>query len=192
MKTTYRLLVCVLLFSMITVKPTWAAEESPTILRIMCYNIRHGRGMDEVVDLTRTANVIKAWNPDLVAVQEVDQNTQRTNKTDQTKILAEKLGMHCVFGKAIDLQGGGYGLAILSRFPILEDRMILLPQEGQREQRARRGGAEDAPRRLVRQRNELDARVAGFAGFFDDQRQVGAFQPQRRRRRGRRRAANVR
>lgn len=120
---------------MLSGRPAWAEDESPTVLRILCYNIRHGRGMDEVVNLTRTANVIKAWNPDLVAVQEVDRGTQRTDKVDQPKILAEKLGMHCVFGKAIDHQGGDYGLVILSRFPILEDRMVFLPQEGQREQR---------------------------------------------------------
>ena len=112
-----------------------AEGESSTVLRVMCYNIHHGRGTDNVFDLTRTANVIKTWNPDLVAVQEVDRNTERTNKTDQPKILADQLGMHYVFGKSIDHQGGNYGLLILSRFPILEHQMVLLPQEGQREQR---------------------------------------------------------
>ena len=91
--------------------------------------------MDDVVHLERTANVIKEWKPDLVAVQEVDKNTQRTNRTDQAKLLAEMLGMHHVFGKAIDYQGGEYGLAVLSRFPILEHQMVLLPPEIQQEQR---------------------------------------------------------
>ena len=110
-------------------------EKSKLVLRIMCYNIRHGRGMDDIVNLERTGNVIKEWKPDLVALQEVDKNTQRTNRTDQAKLLAEQLGMHFVFGKAIPYQGGEYGLAILSRFPILEHQMVLLPPEVQQEQR---------------------------------------------------------
>ena len=135
MKTTYRLLASLLLIGMIAGTPAWADEESPTVLRVMCFNIHHGRGMDDVVDLIRTANVIKEWKPDLVAIQEVDRGTQRTSQIEQPKILGELTEMHYVFGKAIDHQGGDYGLVILSRFPIIEDKMVLLPQEGQREQR---------------------------------------------------------
>jgi len=130
------------------------AEDAPkSVLRIMCYNIRHGRGMDDVVHLERTGNVIKEWKPDLVALQEVDNNTQRTNKTDQAKLLAEQLKMHYVFGKAIPYQGGEYGLAILSRFPILEHQMILLPPEIQQEQRGvliARIGVPDAKGKVIR------------------------------------------
>ena len=125
----------VLLFSAIISAPARAEEESKIPLRILCYNIRHGRGMDNVVDLERTANAIKEWKPDLVALQEVDRNTRRTNETDQAKILAELLTMYHVYGKAIDFQGGEYGLAVLSRFPIAEHKMILLPPDVQQEQR---------------------------------------------------------
>ena len=157
MKATHCFSLIILFLCMIADRPAvWAESESQTVLRVMCYNIRHGRGMDDVVDLTRTANVIKAWNPDLVAVQEVDQNTQRTNRTDQPKILAEKLGMHYVFGKAIYFQGGGYGLTILSRFPILEHQMVLLPQEGERERRGlqiAKIGIPDASGKIIRLAN---------------------------------------
>ena len=154
MKTTHFLLVCVLFFCMFADKPAAGAEnESPTVLRVMSYNIHHGEGTDKVLDLARTANVIKAWKPDLVAVQEVDRNAQRSNRGDQPKILAELSGMHYVFGKSIDLQGGDYGLLILSRFPILESKMIHLPQEGQREQRGlqiTRIGFPDANGKVIR------------------------------------------
>jgi len=157
MRTKLCFLGCILFVCLFTDQPVAVAEsKSETVLRVMSYNIRHGRGMDDVVDLTRTANVIKAWKPDLVVVQEVDQNTQRTNRTDQPKILAEKLDMHHVFGKAIDLQRGGYGLVILSRFPILEDKMILLPQEEQREQRGlqiAKIGIPDANGKIIRLAN---------------------------------------
>lgn len=57
--------------------------------------------------------------PDLVALQEVDQKTGRSSGIDQAAELGHLTGMHWVFGKAMDYQGGGYGLAVLSRFPIL-------------------------------------------------------------------------
>ena len=130
-----------------------AEEVSKSVLRIMCYNIRHGRGMDDIVNLERTGNAIKKWKPDLVALQEVDKNTQRTNRTDQAKLLAEQLDMHYVFGKAIDFQGGEYGLAILSRFPILKHQMVLLPPEIQQEQRGvlvAHIGIPDSPDKVIR------------------------------------------
>ena len=134
-------------------EPVRAEEVQKSVLRIMCYNIRHGRGMDDIVNLERTGNVIKEWNPDLVALQEVDKNTRRTNNTDQAKLLAEQLEMHVVFGKAIPYQGGAYGLAILSRFPILEHQMVLLPPDVQQEQRGvliAKIGIPDAKGKVIR------------------------------------------
>ncbi|HBT77502.1 MAG TPA: hypothetical protein DEB39_11420 [Planctomycetaceae bacterium] len=111
------------------------AEEATSSLRVLCYNIKHGQGMDGVVDLERTVEAIRKWRPDVVLVQEVDKNTRRTSNTDQPKILAERLGMYYIFGKTIDYQNGEYGLLTLSRFPILEHEMILLPPATQQEQR---------------------------------------------------------
>ena len=38
-------------------------------LKILSYNIKHGRGMDGRVDLKRTAEVIRSLSPDLVTLQ---------------------------------------------------------------------------------------------------------------------------
>ncbi len=40
----------------------------PSTLRILAYNVRHGAGMDDVVDLTRAARVIRELQPDVVAL----------------------------------------------------------------------------------------------------------------------------
>ncbi|MBI1321996.1 hypothetical protein GC170_02250 [bacterium] len=104
-------------------------------LRILSYNIHHGRGMDDKVDLERIARVIRESKPDLVALQEVDRNTTRTAKVDQTAELARLTGLHGTFGKAIDYAGGDYGQAILSRFPIGETKIHWLPGEPDRERR---------------------------------------------------------
>lgn len=108
--------------------------EAPT-LRVLCYNIHHGEGTDGKVDLPRLARVIRDADPDLVALQEVDNKTKRTGSVDQTAELARLTGMHGRFGKAIDYSGGEYGQAVLSRFAIGKDSVDQLPGEPEREQR---------------------------------------------------------
>ena len=54
------------------------SERENNTLRIMSYNIRNGRGMDDVTDFRRTAAVINKVCPDVVAVQEIDSVTGRS------------------------------------------------------------------------------------------------------------------
>lgn len=109
-------------------------EAKPT-LRVLCYNIHHGEGTDGKVDLPRLAKVIRDADPDFVALQEVDRKTKRTGGVDQTAELARLTGLHAKFGKAIDYEGGEYGQAILSRFPLGATTIHTLPGEPAREQR---------------------------------------------------------
>ncbi|MEN8735682.1 MAG: exo-alpha-sialidase [Akkermansiaceae bacterium] len=87
-------------------------------LKVVSYNIKHGLGMDGKLDLERVAAVIAKEDPDLVALQEVDQNCSRSGKIDQAAELGRLLKMHHRFGKFMTFQGGEYGMAVLSRFPI--------------------------------------------------------------------------
>ncbi len=97
--------------------PSLRADEpaEPLRMRILVYNIHHGRGMDDQVDLPRIAAVIRSVDPDLVSLQEVDDRTQRTGGVDQTAVLAELTGLVGQFAHQIDFEGGRYGQAILSR-----------------------------------------------------------------------------
>ncbi len=106
-----------------------------TSLRCLTYNIHHAEGVDGKLDLERIASVIRQSNADLVALQEVDQSVQRTGNVDQPDELARLTGMHVVFGGNIPLQGGHYGNAVLSRFPIVQQQNIPLPNLNQGEQR---------------------------------------------------------
>lgn len=110
-----------------------AAE--PVRLRVLSYNIHHCEGLDRKLDLERIARVIKAVEPDVVALQEVDQNAKRSESVDQAAELGRLTEMHAVFGANIPLQGGHYGNAILSRHPILQHKNHLLPNVGGGEQR---------------------------------------------------------
>ncbi|WP_422117101.1 endonuclease/exonuclease/phosphatase family protein [Brachybacterium sp. UNK5269] len=108
-----------------------------TSWRIATYNIRHGLGDDGRVDLTRTAQEIRALDADVIGLQEVDDRFgSRSEHQDQPALLAELLGMEVRYGATIDLaplQAGGsrrrYGLALLTRHEILGHRLDLLPAD---------------------------------------------------------------
>jgi endonuclease/exonuclease/phosphatase family metal-dependent hydrolase len=103
------------------------ALDSRPDLRVVSYNIRHGRGLDDQVDLARTAAVLRELAPDLVALQEVDQGVARSGGVDQAAELGRMLGMEHAFGSFMDYQGGRYGMAVLSRRPIRNAETIELP-----------------------------------------------------------------
>jgi endonuclease/exonuclease/phosphatase family metal-dependent hydrolase len=94
------------------------AEQKPTTLRVMSYNIHHGEGLDKRVDLERIAAVIKAEKADIVGLQEVDKGVERTARRDMPAELAALTGMTCVFSNNFHHQGGKYGNAVLTRFPV--------------------------------------------------------------------------
>ena len=99
-------------------------------LRVMTYNIYGARATSpaNAADLDAIAEVIRRQNPDFVTLNEVDVFPNRTGKdVHQARDLAEKLGMEWHFSKAIDRDGGEYGDAVLSKYPILEKRSYRLP-----------------------------------------------------------------
>ena len=49
-----------------------------TSVRIVAYNIKHGRGMDDAVDLERIAHALRRLDADVITLQEVDNRTERT------------------------------------------------------------------------------------------------------------------
>ena len=106
-----------------------------TRLRVLSYNIHHGEGVDRKLDLERIAKVILSVEPDVVALQEVDQRATRSGSVDQPAELAKLTKMHVVFGGNIDLQGGRYGNAVLSRLPIRRHENHKLPNFEMGEQR---------------------------------------------------------
>lgn len=64
---------------------------------------------------------------DIALLQEVDSVTERSGRKDQLAEIQRLTGFHGVFGRTLDYQGGGYGIALISRFPIVSDSLIRLP-----------------------------------------------------------------
>lgn len=104
-------------------------------ITVMSYNIHAMWGMDKVLDADRIASVINKQNPDVVGLQEVDQFTERSGKMDAIGILKEKTGMYGVFMGTFDYQGGEFGNAMLSRYPIIEQKVFHLPARNNYEPR---------------------------------------------------------
>lgn len=123
--------------------PAHAPAPEPAPLRVLVYNVHAGKDADRVDNLARVAAVVRETRADLVLLQEVDRGTERSGRVDQAGELARLTGMHGVFGKTLDFQGGGYGIALLSRWPVSEDTLVHLaldpPGEGAASPREPRG-----------------------------------------------------
>jgi endonuclease/exonuclease/phosphatase family metal-dependent hydrolase len=134
-------------------------QAKPRDLRIMTYNIKHGQTNvsctqpaptpgqppfpDCNLDLQASIEVIRAHNPDIVGVQEVDRFWARSASQDEPAVMSQALGLpHSCYAPNLNHQPDGhstvphqYGTVILSRFPILECRNTLLRRTGNNEQR---------------------------------------------------------
>ena len=103
-------------------------------LTVMTYNIYHGESASKPGNSTleEIAKFISPQNPDFVALQEVDSTTRRLAEVNDRRFfgladsLAKLTEMIGYFGKAIEFQGGGYGIAILSK-KAADVRKVKLP-----------------------------------------------------------------
>lgn len=105
-------------------------------LRVMTYNLHSCRGFDGKVRPERIARVINAFDPDLVAVQEVDAHRATSGGEDQAHRIARHLRMEHVFQTMLEKEGEGYGIAIFSKFSFQKVRAgFLTPAARRREGR---------------------------------------------------------
>jgi endonuclease/exonuclease/phosphatase family metal-dependent hydrolase len=104
-----------------------ARSPLPDRIRVMTYNVHSCIGMDGRLSPERIARTIARFNPDIVALQELDVRRSRTGGVDQAELIAGLLHMDYRFHPAIHLEDERYGDAILSRFPMRLVRAAVLP-----------------------------------------------------------------
>jgi endonuclease/exonuclease/phosphatase family metal-dependent hydrolase len=116
-----------LVISAIAISLTVDHCKADETIRVLCYNIHYGQGMDGIYDVKRLAKVINQSRPDFVALQEVDVGVKRSGRVHQAQRLAELTGMSVRFGPTQHYEGGLFGNAVLTRHAILDVLINPLP-----------------------------------------------------------------
>ena len=89
------------------------------LIKIITFNIAHGKGLDGIINIERQAELVKKYNPDIVFLQEIDMYTKRAGEVNQIRELSKKINLpYCSMESNITLEEGYYGDGIISRFPI--------------------------------------------------------------------------
>ncbi len=118
----------------------WTGEQGA--VKLVTYNIHFGLGKDERYDLPRIADEVRG--ADIIALQEVERNWQRSGMTDQVAAFAALLpDYYWIYGPGLDVDASvagpdgridnrrrQFGNMLLSRYPILSSRNHLLPKWG--------------------------------------------------------------
>jgi len=86
--------------------------------RIVTYNVHRCRGMDRRIMPRRIVEVLRELDPDVVALQEVLSENTKKCEDNQPRYIAEELGLDYTFGEVRQMNGSGYGNAILSHLPM--------------------------------------------------------------------------
>lgn len=102
-------------------------DDTPTkSFKVMSINMNVGT---TVANFDAMLEVIKEYGPDLLFLRQVDSATTRAGKVDRPAAIAKALNMESYFKKNIDYQTGGFGNAVLSKFPVKEKYSQLLSRE---------------------------------------------------------------
>ena len=113
-------------------------------VRIATFNILHGRSLDDGrVDIDRLASAVTSLDADVLGLQEVDRDQPRSLGADLTAVAAEAMGAaeHQFVAALAGTPGGTwraatgaeqpgsptYGIALLSRYPVISRRVVRLP-----------------------------------------------------------------
>ncbi len=99
-------------------------------LKIMTYNIQHGRNHNlegDVIDFDNTSTPVLQEKPDILGLNEV-RNGSTPTYVDQPAVLADICGGTPIFGKAYSFgENMDYGNAMISRFPVLSSKTVTIP-----------------------------------------------------------------
>lgn len=98
--------------------------------RVMTWNIHGAFGRNPRFDLSRVVALIRKWDPDVVALQEVDSRRALADGVNPFEFLPGAVGLYGIGAKALTTKDGDYGQVLISRWPITahEVRDISYPE----------------------------------------------------------------
>jgi len=91
---------------------------------LMIWNIHNAIGDDDIISLDRIVHDIKRYSPEIIGLNEVDLGALKTSSIDLPSYFAHNLNMFYFYGYSFYKH---YGNVILSKYPILEAKIIPLP-----------------------------------------------------------------
>jgi endonuclease/exonuclease/phosphatase family metal-dependent hydrolase len=101
-------------------------------MRVATFNVRHGRPpRARGVDHARLLDAVRALDADVVGLQELDRGTRRAGDVDQPALIGAATGLFVHFGRAIDHDGGEYGIGLATRRPPHRVDRLELPGTGE-------------------------------------------------------------
>ena len=98
-------------------------------LRVMTYNVHGCSGTDGRVSPRRVARVIDAYDPDIIALQEIDLGRRRSRLEDQSALIARDLNLNHVFCPTVTHAEEHYGHALLTPWPVEVIKRARLPAD---------------------------------------------------------------
>ena len=108
-------------------------SQLPDEIKVVSFNIRFrgGEDLQRLVKFFREDPEI--GNATVLGLQEVDRNKKRTRNQNTVKTIADELGMHYAWAAPPSprpSQEEETGVALLSRYPLIDIRRLVLPHEG--------------------------------------------------------------
>jgi endonuclease/exonuclease/phosphatase family metal-dependent hydrolase len=91
--------------------------DAAATIRVLTWNVHGCVGRDRVCDPDRVAKVLDAAQPDISALQEIDNRTRRAAR-DPFSYFGELFGWTTVTARTLAATDGHYGHIVLSRWPI--------------------------------------------------------------------------
>ncbi|ETS99595.1 endonuclease/exonuclease/phosphatase family protein [Providencia sp. PROV188] len=105
------------------------SANKPTI-KVATYNIGKNELAADVANLDELSKAIAKIDADVIVLTEIDNKTARSKKVNQLEEIAKANKMDFAFGKALDFDGGEYGVGILSKYKIEKSQVVNLPSGG--------------------------------------------------------------
>ncbi len=95
----------------------------PTGLRVVTWNIKSAL----LSSVETLGDVLERLDADVIALQEVDREAERTGVVDQAAEIAARFGMDHTYAAARTEGSGDFGVALLSRLPFVDAERVELP-----------------------------------------------------------------
>ncbi|MTB67925.1 endonuclease [Providencia sp. wls1943] len=110
--------------------PNKVYSANKPMIKVATYNIGKNELAADVANLDELSKAIAKIDADVIVLTEIDNKTARSKKVNQLEEIAKANKMDFAFGKALDFDGGEYGVGILSKYKIEKSQVVNLPSGG--------------------------------------------------------------